>query len=359
MKSLAWSLLVAPLVIAACAAAAAPAKSSPTSVVDPEVAKLGGTLVVCNQQAGTAFLIRLSDGTVARKIETGPGPHEAAVSPDGKTAIVTVYGNNDSIGDRIHLIDVAEGKILKTISLGSYTRPHGAAFVGNDKAVLTSETTQNLVLVDLKEGKVERAMSTGAQGSHMLALVPDGKTVYSANVGAGTITRFDVATGEKKGEAKVGAGSEGIGVSPDGQWVLTANRGDQSISLVDTATMRTVKTLPAQGVPYRAAFSPDGKWGYVPNPHVGGLHVVDVAKQELARNIEIGKGRGVVKVLGGPPHPMGAGIFVHPKGKIAFLTVLNANAVAVVDLEKGESIGSLPADASPDGVAWSPVETKG
>jgi YVTN family beta-propeller protein len=348
-----WPALAAPLLaIAACTQAEAPAPSR------GDLPKIGGTLVVCNQKAKSAFLIRLKDGSVAHKIETGVGPHEAAVSADGKTALVTNYGDGQTVGDSLLLIDIAAGKPIKTISLGQYTRPHGAAFVGNDRAVVTSESTKNLVLVDLKEGKVIRAMSTDAPGSHMLALTPDGKTVYSANMMAGSVTKFDVATGAKQGEAKVGPGSEGIGVSPDGKWVLTANRGDGTVSLVDTATMKVTKTAPAAGVPYRAAFSPDSKFAYVPNPDKGVLHVFEVAKMDEAKAIELGKGKAEVKLLGGPPHPMGAGVFIHPKGKYAFLTVLNGNCVAIVDLETRETVGTVPADASPDGVAWSPVEVK-
>ncbi|MGV3618708.1 MAG: cytochrome D1 domain-containing protein [Fimbriimonas sp.] len=339
------------LALAACTQAEAPAPKR-------DLPNLGGTLVVCNQKAKSAFLIRLKDGAVVRKIETGIGPHEAAVSADGKTALVTNYGDGPNKGNSLLLIDIAQGKEIKTISLGDYTRPHGAAFVGNDRAVVTSESTKNLILVDLKEGKVLRAMPTEAEGSHMLALTPDGKTVYSANMMSGSVTKFDVATGEKRGEAKVGPRSEGIAVSPDGKWVLTGNQGDGTVSLVDTATMKVTKTAPAEGAPYRAAFSPDGKFVYVPNPAKGVLHVYEVAKMDAGKTIELGKGKAEVKLLGGPPHPMGTGIFIHPKGKYAFMSVLNGNCVAIVDLESRETVGTVPADASPDGVAWSPVEVK-
>ncbi|RYG49759.1 hypothetical protein EON79_00225 [bacterium] len=320
-----------------------------------QTSELGGTLIVCNQKAKSAFLIRLKDGKVARKIETGVGPHEAAVSPDGKTALVTNYGDRDNMGDSMLLIDVASGKPLKTISLGAYTRPHGVAFIGNGRAVVTSETTRNLVIVDLQAGKVERAMSTDAPGSHMLALVPDGKTVYSANIPVGTVTRFDVATGEKRGEAKVGKGSEGIGVSPDGKWVLTANRGDGTVSLIETESMKTVATAEAAGLPYRAAFSPDSRSVYVPNPDKGVVHIFEVGSMQKAKAILLAKGKVNIPILDGD-HLMGAGISIHPSGRYAFVTVLNANGVAVVDLQREETVAFLSADASPDGVAWSPVE---
>jgi len=322
-----------------------------------EFPRIGGTLVIANQQSHSAYLISLKDGKVVRKIETGPGPHEAAVSPDGKTAVVTIYGNQQSVGASLLVIDIASGKAVKTVSTGTYTRPHGAAFVDNDRVIVTSETTKNLVLVNLKDEKVERAMSTDAPGSHMLALAKDGKYVYSANIPVGTVTKFEVATGKKVGEAQVGKGSEGIGISPDGKTIYTANRGDQTLSAVDTETMKSTRTVPAPGLPYRAAFSADGKRALIPNPVAGALMVVPIDKPEDAKNIEMAKGKVTFPVAQGPS-PAPGGISVHPGGKYVFLTIINAASVAVVDLDKGEVVARVETGISPDGIAYSPVEVK-
>ena len=48
-----------------------------------------GTLVVLNKTEATASLIDLASGRVHATLPTGDGPHEAAVSPDGRTALVT------------------------------------------------------------------------------------------------------------------------------------------------------------------------------------------------------------------------------------------------------------------------------
>src|SRR3954464_4562194 len=50
-----------------------------------------GRVLVANQQAASATLINL-DGGVATTIPVGTGPHEAAISNDGHTGAISVYG---------------------------------------------------------------------------------------------------------------------------------------------------------------------------------------------------------------------------------------------------------------------------
>jgi YVTN family beta-propeller protein len=313
-----------------------------------------GTVIVCNQKGGSVWLIDAKSGTVAHKIEAGVGPHEAAVSPDGKQALVTIYGDGTSVGRSLMVIDVPSGQIAKTIDPGEYTLPHGVTFLGADRALVTSETTQNLVLVDLKAGKVARTMSTGAPGSHMLALPRAGDYAYSGNIPEGTVTKLEVASGKSLGKAKLGPGSGGIGVSPDGTRVVTANRGDGSVSLVDTESLKVLEPVKVGGVPYRAAFSADGRQVLVPNPEQGKLHVFSLADFSKPKSIDLAAGERIA-VKGGPPHPMGTGIFLHPDGRHALVSILNADSVAVVDLDRAKTVAVLPTGPNPDGVAWTPI----
>lgn len=320
----------------------------------PTVPAIKGTLVVVNQRSDSAYLIRLRDGKVVHRIPTGHGPHEAAVSPNGKTAIVTNY---EDAKPSLLVIDVPSGQVVKTIALGEYTHPHGIAFLNDRQAICTSETTKRLALVDVAEGTVIRPLATDRPGSHLFVLTKDGKFAFSANVPASSVSKVDVATGKFLGEAKVGRGSEGIGISPDGTQVWVANRVDATISVVDTATMTVKETIPDPGLPYRVAFTPNGRYALVANPVAGSLDVFDSAKRTLAKKIDAAKSKVEFAAQGGPPAI--GGIAVHPGGKFVFCTAINAEAVALIDLDKGEVVAKYEAGVSPDGVAFSPVETTG
>src|SRR4029450_12788520 len=108
-----------------------------------------------------------------------------------------------------------------TICLGQYTRPHGAMFLPGDetRVVVTSETTQNVVIVNLDAGKVERAIPTNAAGSHMVAVTADGKRAFTSDVGAGAVSEIDLAAGAFVRVIPVAPQVEGVAVTPDGSAV--------------------------------------------------------------------------------------------------------------------------------------------
>ena len=87
-----------------------------------------------------------------------------------------------------------------------------AQFLPGDetRVAVTSETTQNVVMVNLAEGKVERAIPTGAATSHMVAITADGKRAFTSNIGGGSVSELDLATRALVRTIVVGPRVEGI-----------------------------------------------------------------------------------------------------------------------------------------------------
>ena len=56
------------------------------------------TLLVANKSEASVSLHRLPDGKELARLPTGEGPHEVAVSPDGRFAVVTDYGTREIAG---------------------------------------------------------------------------------------------------------------------------------------------------------------------------------------------------------------------------------------------------------------------
>jgi DNA-binding beta-propeller fold protein YncE len=132
MSRIAWLLgLVWPL-LAGCAAlggAAAPA----------------GTLVVLNKSGASASLIDLASGKEVARVPVGDGPHEAAVSPGGRLAVVTNYGQKTP-GNCLNVIDVAQAQVLHTVVLDAYQRPHGLQFLDERRLVVTAEGQASVLI---------------------------------------------------------------------------------------------------------------------------------------------------------------------------------------------------------------------
>jgi len=313
---------------------------------------LKGTLVVVNQRSDTATLVDLATMQAYKHVPVGGGPHEAAVSPDGKTAIVTNYFKQ-GVGpsNSLSVIELPSGDVRKTISLGEYRQPHDIRWVDGSRVVLTVEANQALLLVDVASGNVVRKFETGVAGSHMLSLSADRKRLYCSNMGPGTVTAFDFQTGAKLKEVRCGQQTEGVGVTLDGRWIWAGNRAEDTITIIDAEKLEVAKTVKSAGFPYRVQFTPNGKSALIPHATSGELVVFDVARQEETKRIKLG-GTGIkLGVESGSP----AGVFAHPDNRHAFVTVRNDNSVVVLDLHTGATLGRVAVQTSPDGVAYSPV----
>ena len=65
-----------------------------------------GTLIVLNKSDNNVSLINLATKKAVATIPTGVGPHEVAVSPNGKIAVVANYGTGQAPGSSLTVIDV-------------------------------------------------------------------------------------------------------------------------------------------------------------------------------------------------------------------------------------------------------------
>lgn len=138
---------------------------------------------------------------------------------------------------------------------------------------------------------------------------------------------------------KVGNGSEGFDVSPDGKEIWVANAGDGTISIIDRSTRQVKQTLAAD-VPgaNRLKFTLDGKLALISSLRGGDLVVVDAAAKNTVKRISIGHGA--------------AGIVMQPDGARAFVACSPDGYVAVINLRSLEVVGKIQAGQDPDGMAW-------
>lgn len=301
-----------------------------------------GFVLVANQQSGSASLINLADDT-AKVIPVGEGPHEAVISPSGRTGIVTIYGIAGKPGNQLAVIDIASGVVTKTISLGTYTRPHGANFLPGDesRAVVTSESTQNIVLVDLAKGEVLQATPTTAAGSHMVAVTADGSRAVTANITGGSISMFNLKpTPVLDRVIPTSPQTEGIAITPDGREVWAASNTG-IVNIVNPVTNRIDKTLTGFGQPYRLAMSPDGKFAIICDPKGDKIAVADVATREVVWTLD---------AIGSP-----RGVNISPDGKTAFVTLAADETMGVIDLDARKLTRKIKVEKSPDGVWYGPA----
>jgi YVTN family beta-propeller protein len=320
------------------------------------------TLVVLNKSDATASLIDVRTGTVVTTLPTGQGPHEAAAAPDGQRVLVSNYGTATAPGSTLTLLHVGVARVLKTIDLGEYRRPHGLAWIDDRRAAVTVEANKALLVVDVEAGKVESAVVTGQDVSHMVVVTPDGARAFVANIGSGGITAVDLKAGKVLAQIPTGAGAEGIDLTPNGAQVWVTNREADSVSVVDVASLKVVKTLESKAFPIRVKSTPDGAQVLVSHARSSDLAIYEAAGlKEIARivlKVPLPAGPQEGRLLAGRfgDSAVPIGIVITPDGKTAFVAAANADAIVVVDLATRAVTRTLKAGKEPDGMAYLPIK---
>lgn len=300
-----------------------------------------GIIVVANQQSASASVIELPSGTTT-EITVGEGPHEAAITSDGRFAVVTVYGTQVP-GNQLAVIDLATKAVVRTVDLGEFRRPHGVvALPGSpDRVTVTSEAARHLLVVNIADGGIEAAIPTEARGSHMVAVTADGTRGFTANIPDGSVSEIDLDDPELVRVSPVSTMTEGVAVTPDGAEVWVGSNDAGTVSVLDTRSNTVTATITGFTMPYRLGISPDGRLAVVCDPQGNAIHVVDVESREVL---------GALTGLGSP-----RGVSIAPDSRTAFVTLNASSEVAVVDLETRAILARYPVGASPDGVAFAPA----
>lgn len=306
---------------------------------------VGGTLVVVNKGASTASIVDVTSGEIVATVPTGTGPHEVAISADGRTAVITNYGARAG-GNTLTVIDVPDRAVARTIDLGEHRRPHGIAFLPGDEVVaVTTEESGHVVIVNLGSGEIVQALPTEGNVSHMLAVPGAADRIYTSDIRDGTVTEILIDRGKPARKIDVPVTPEAVGVRPDGSEVWVGSNELGVVSVIDTGTGEVAQVLNGFGWPYRVHFSADGSLALIPDLRGDELRIVDAeSRKELA----------IFSFPGGGPQ----GVTFSADGRYAFQSLSRQGRVAVIDLGSMSVVGYLSAGSSPDGVAHTPLQAE-
>lgn len=316
----------------------------------PDLPARAGTLVVANQDAGTATVLDAATLRTVATLAVGTGPHEVAVSPDGRWAVVTNYGSREAEGHTLSVIDLSlpTPAVVRTIELGSYHRPHGATFVkGTSTLLVTSESSQRLLLVDFASGRVDTALATNGRGSHMVAAQRDGRRAWTANIADGSVTEFDVDARRTGRTYAAAPADEGIAVTPGGVQVWVGSNSAHTVTVMDTEKGSSIATLEGFASPYRVGISRTGRVAVVSDPMNNKVWVFEVGSRKKLAEIDLSKEK-LVKAGAAPQ-----GITFDPIADIAYVTLHGTNQVAAIDLGTLKLVAVGDVGAGPDGVGFS------
>jgi len=346
------------LMLLACLALPAIGQQPETKIAQPSAPPASDRLLVCNKVEGTVSIFAVAERREVAVLKTGAGPHEVAVGPDGRTAVITNYGNQKP-GHTLTVVDVVARKVLRVIDLKQprelggddnkrFLRPHGVQFVSKDQVVVTSEAARRLVRVNVRTGAIQQTWPTTQPSMHMVSATRDGKHAAGSSIVDGSVVFFDLTAAKAKPAnlpIATGKGAEGLAVHPITGDAWVGNREGNTLTIVSRKTGKVDKTLTTGELPFRVAFSHDAKHAFVTCAESGELQVFDVAKRKLVREISMHGDRSEQSSL-----PLG--VVCGPDNRFAYVTCARGEFVAVIDLEKGEYIDRIDARKGPDGIAY-------
>jgi len=297
------------------------------------------TLLVLNKE-GSLAIVDPASRKVLGTVRTGEQPHEAEASEDGKLAFVSNYGAAGAPGNTLSVIDIAARKEIHRVHLGPLRRPHGLWTIGS-KVYFTAESNKMIGRYDPATNQLDWLLGTGQNGTHMILVTPDEKTMFTANIASNSMTIIEAAGVQNWNETviPVGKGPEGFDLSPDGKQIWAANSQDGSVSVIDVATKKVVQTFPVQTKrSNRLKFTPDGRLVLISDLAAGELLVLEHSTKKVLKRLP----------LGSSP----AGILVEPSSARAYVAVTGDNNVAVIDLKTLDLEARIQTGNGPDGMAW-------
>jgi DNA-binding beta-propeller fold protein YncE len=292
-----------------------------------------------------------------RHLEMGDLLLGGAVSPNGKWL---AFVNGGAAAHQVHLADAATGAVLASLPVERAQSSGGIAFSptgdtlyvsgGNAGQIycFTVSTTGTLsaapalTIAGLKSvlpqkadpgkdaGRDPARQDAPAQNAYLggLALSPDGKTIYIANLAGNSVFALDAATGAIKAQRALPERSRpgAMAVSPDGKTVYAALWGGGAVLALNPTTLEPTATLPAGSHPNTLLLTKDGTRLFVSCGNDDSVYAFDTATRVMWEKMNM-------RLT--PRAPAGAtpsALALSPDEKTLYVANSDNNDVAVVDV---------------------------
>lgn len=286
-------------------------------------------------------------------------PHEAAFSPNGRTAYIPIYGstNQGVPGTNEHAIDffrTSDCQKIASLDTGKYLRPHGIWVGGSGTLYVTSEMAQSILLIDPRVPKIIATIPTGSPWTHMLAVTADEKQAFTSNVVSKTISILDIPGRRLRQTISTTSDNHRMTISPDGKWFATSlvegkvlfyrTSDDQLDFSVDVAGWAFVGKFAQDGLYYEmgsgSPHTPQASWG------TGPLRVwkIDPTNRKVlaVRSDHLGSGTG--------------SLAINPFNHEIYVSAMVDNQIDVLDPATLQVVKRLPTKQTPDCIAFTAVQ---
>jgi len=205
----------------------------------------GPNLIVTAKTAHKVHFLDAETLTLSKTIDMPGSTHELALSPDGRSAYGSVYGDGIFIkrvnpDRRIVVIDLPSQSLTRVIDLGATCAPHGVMMDASGILWCSGELAKAVLAVDPRTDKVER-IDVG-NTAHWLAIShPTGKVFVS--VKNDYVVVVDLARRAVIDRIKLPNVTEGLAISPDGGALYVCAQTAAEFYVIDARTHALRQTV--------------------------------------------------------------------------------------------------------------------
>ncbi|MFC7343220.1 YncE family protein [Saccharopolyspora griseoalba] len=300
-----------------------------------------GTLFVVEKSGHAVAFHDVSDGRLLARVPLDDYPHEMVVDSARERAYVGHYGvrmSNDpgAGGTSVFVIDLAARELVRTIDLSPFNRIHGIAIDDRDRVYALSEEKGVLLRIDDPQDAEgpSAAVRTGGIKTHMVVTDRAGTRAYVTGLLSHTVSLVDPHDASAAPVvASPGRLPESCALSEDETRLYVGAREDKELVELDARTLEERKRVTVPGDPLRVYAMPGRDE----------LLTTDIENRTVTRyDSELRAQRSTT--FDGTP----AGISFHPAEPKAFVTLLDIDQVAILDLETFAHLGTIPTGPEPD-----------
>lgn len=269
-------------------------------------------------------------------------PETPGCDPDALAWTVWVANQTEGIDALfvLHPHDDGDAHLVATVPVGR--APHNLAFTPDGSALyvanLTSPVEPGFVsVVEVGAYEVVATVAAGVQ-PHGVAVTPDGRFAWVTNIGGDDVTVIDTTTNEPAGAAiPVGGGPAEVAFTPDGAKGYVSNGDDGTVSVVDAGVLRVTKTIATGRGSMGLAVSHDGRLVFESEPTDNRLSVIDTGSDTVVNALALAQ-----------PHSIALA------GETLVITTSAEESLVLIDARSLSQVGAIPVPGRPQMVAVSP-----
>lgn len=241
------------------------------------------------QSPSAMAIIDTTTDTIVRVMPTGPLPKFVAISPDGRMAAVTHWGDNtialidissSSVEDFRYTSHLVVEKILSQADKAGTDRDstcgyclRGTVFTPDSRYIIVARMGGGgLAAFDVNENKYLGTLTNIKSTPRHVIISPDHQKLIVSSNASGFISTFNLQnlisefvkaggkrfTGTIEKEISVGAGARTIEIEPNGRIVYAAINNGVKLVAVDLQTSKIIAEVAVDPFPVGLAISKDG-----------------------------------------------------------------------------------------------------